>query len=673
MKVFSDISKTKYLIVFLLFLLPFAFLFYQARYSENIEFLFPSLEADWILHPGNSIKGTMHFRSHFFLNEIPDRYQLKIWAMKQFQISVNQIPIGSTSENHNWKFSVKFDIVPHLKFGENIINVNVVNQAGPGALLVESDSIKTENGDVDLDTNSKWQVTLNPDSGNWSKPITPRKGAVYLESKPSPIQKSKNYPVYMMFFGAYCLIILLALNPFRIFIRTEKPVKFNYSAVKSTEKRPTFRRIWTFVKKDYLLILVAIAIFSVNVHNTLNYKYERACFDWLGHVSYIKHVASKWRPPIATEGWEMFQPPLYYFLSAFIYRIFGGETAEPNSLKAVQFFSMFSGIANAFFALWILRILFPKNKAIQTMGFSMAGLMPMCLYMNPLISNEIFAGAMISLCIALLVKYGFTKRILLRHYLIMAFAIGLAMLSKYTAFFVFITTATVFGLRMFNSQYRKSELRGFLLFLAVVFVICGWFYIRNTVIFFDPFIGNWDEESTHHYEQLPGYRTLRFYIRFGSVFFHVPERSHWASFWDGQYGSMWGDSHDNFLRTDDVRIKRLEMTIIYLALLPTVAILLGFFQSFKKIVISWTLKPDLALVIVNALTLISIFSFTMEVPFYSTIKAFFFLSLIPAIAVFGGKGLYTMCQNLGRWRYIVYFNLVVLYMLIVDLFWYRGT
>ena len=82
---------------------------------------------------------------------------------------------------------------------------------------------------------------------------------------------------------------------------------------------------------------------------------------------------------------------------------------------------------------------------------------------------------------------------------------------------------------------------------------------------------------------------------------------------------------------------------------------------------------DLALIVVSVLTLLSVISFTMEVPFFSTIKAFFFLSLLPCFAVFAGKGLYTMVQNLGRFRYVVYANLAVLYLLIVNLFWYRGT
>jgi len=654
----------KKLIVFLLCLSPFLFLFYQARYSEKIEFLFPSLQADWILHPGDSIAGTVRFRRQFTIDKIPAGCRLNIRAMRKFNISVNQTPIGNTPEGHNWKFSIACDIAPYLKVGENMVVVDVTNQTGPAALLVEAKK-------NDLDTNKKWQVTPVPGSEKWSTPIVSLQEGARLESKPGPIQQSNNYLIYMMLFGAYCLITLIALNPFRIFFKDREDVKFDlHPYAQSSEERLT-GRIVAFVKRDYWLIFITVVMLIVNIHNTMNYKYTRACFDWGGHVEYIKYMASKWRTPVATEGWEMFQPPLYYFLSAFIYIIFGGSAAELMSLKAVQFFGTFSGIANALFALWVLRRLFPQNRAIQTMGFSLVALMPMCFYMNPLISNEIFSGGIISLSIALLVKYGFTERILLRHYLIMAVAIGLALLSKYTALFIFITAAIVLGIRMLDNLHRKQELRNFLIFLVVVAAICGWLYVRNFVVLRDPFIANWDETSTYHYEQPHGYRTLGFYSRFGSVFFHIPERSRWSSFWDGQYGSLWGDSHGNFLNAD--KSNNQGMIIIYLAFLPSMAILLGFFQSLRSIFRSWRSNPCLALVIVSALTIISLLSFTMEVPFYSTIKAFFFLSLLPAIAVFGGKGLYTTCQNLGRFRYFVYCNLIVLYILIANLFWYRGT
>lgn len=133
------------------------------------------------------------------------------------------------------------------------------------------------------------------------------------------------------------------------------------------------------------------------------------------------------------------------------------------------------------------------------------------------------------------------------------------------------------------------------------------------------------------------------------------------------------DTHGSFLNLGDEKANLYGNIIIYLALLPSVAILVGFYQSLRLIFKSTRCNSNLALVMVSTLTITSLISFTMEVPFYSTIKAFFYLSLLPPIAVFAGKGLYTMCRNLGKFRFIVYANLIVLYLLIINLFWYRGT
>jgi len=223
-----------------------------------------------------------------------------------------------------------------------------------------------------------------------------------------------------------------------------------------------------------------------------------------------------------------------------------------------------------------------------------------------------------------------------------------------------------------NPSTRRREIATLVTFLIVVSVLSGWLYVRNFARFHDPFIGNWDKESGYHYEQHHGYRTLGFYLKFGSVFFHAPERSRWASFWDGKYGSMWMDTHGSFLQLND-QANLYGNIIICLALLPSVAILLGLYQSFRSALKSARCNHNFALVMVSTLTLVSLLSFTMEVPFFSTIKGFFYLSLLPAIAVFTGKGLYTMSRNVGRFRFVIYANLVVLYLLIVNLFWYRGT
>ena len=589
--------------------------------------------------------------------------------MRQFSININGKVIEENSQSipRNWKLSRLYNIAPDLQKGDNFIIIRVTNPEGPPALLVEAPKIKTSQGNLKLSSNIDWEAAPEPNFDKWANAIPTLTDKVRLGEKKSLLQKSPNYPVYMMLFGAYILFILLAINPRKIFYNK---CNKNFPLEKGDKGGYFSSNIFRLLPFFGIIVIILI----INIYNTALYTYTRSGFDWKGHVDYIKYMAASWRTPLATEGWEMFQPPFYYFLSAILFRLFGGEMADPDSIKAAQIMGALSGVANACFAWLILRKLFNKNYMIQLLGFSVVAFLPMCFYMNPLVSNEIFSGSIISLSICLLIYFGFGAQIKVWQIITLAGVIGLALLSKYTATFIFATTFVILTIRILvNPLTRRQEMKILAIFLVIVFTISGWLYIRNLIKFHDPFIGNWDEKSGYRYEQHHGYRTLGFYLKFGSVFFHLPERSRWASFWDGKYGSMWMDSHGSFLNINDEKTNLHGNIIIILALLPSIAILLGFYQSLKSVLKSAKNNPNLALIMVSVLTIISLISFSMEVPFFSTIKAFFFLSLLPAMAVFAGQGLYTMCKNIGKFRFIIYINLIVLYLLIINLFWYRGT
>ncbi|MAT77056.1 hypothetical protein CMK14_18165, partial [Candidatus Poribacteria bacterium] len=87
-----------YILIVFLCILPFVFLFYQARYSPKIEFLFPSLRGDWILHSAEKISGTVEFRRQFQLEDTPSKCTIKVWAMLQFSIVVNGVFIEEDSQ-----------------------------------------------------------------------------------------------------------------------------------------------------------------------------------------------------------------------------------------------------------------------------------------------------------------------------------------------------------------------------------------------------------------------------------------------------------------------------------------------------------------------------------------------------------------------------------------------
>jgi len=172
--------------------------------------------------------------------------------------------------------------------------------------------------------------------------------------------------------------------------------------------------------------------------------------------------------------------------------------------------------------------------------------------------------------------------------------VGLALLSKYTALFVFLVTLLILLLRLWlRAEQRRRELVMLAVFVATVLATCGWFYYRNTVMFHKPFVANWDEKSGFHFDQPQGYRTLGFYLKFGSVFANAPERSRWSSFWDGYYGSMWTDPHLVMVDYRDKAADTQGSIILCLALLPSVAMVLGFLTSMKRVLLHRLFEPDL--------------------------------------------------------------------------------
>ncbi len=336
-----------YPVIVILCLLPFIFLFYQAWFNSQIEFLKPSLRGKWILYSAEKLSGAVEFRKTFQLDDVPSECQIKVSAMMKFSISVNGsiVEEDSLRNQHNWKFARAYDIAPMLK-KDNFILIHVTNTEGPPALLVEAPTLISQGNKINLSSNTDWEAASDPRFDGWIKAVSTYKDDSRLGENKGPIQKSPRYPIYMMIFGAYILFILLAINPCGFFYKPNfeslriKANKIQNLFFISKSRVPFLTRVLPLIP----FFVIIIVIFIVNIHNVATYPYTRSGFDWSGHVDYIRYVATNWRVPVATEGWEMFQPPLYYFLSAIVYKLFGGQAAEPLSLKAIQVMGMLSGV-----------------------------------------------------------------------------------------------------------------------------------------------------------------------------------------------------------------------------------------------------------------------------------------------------------------------------------------
>jgi hypothetical protein len=653
-------------------LLPLMLLCYQAWLNPRIEFLVPSFKSRWILHssddafPGN-LSGTVLFRRRFILTAIPRQATLKVKAATQFRMSANGHVVEPASQSNagNWKFARSYDIASLLVKSENTIEIRVTNSRGLPALMVQASLL--ENG-LDLSSDTRWESAQEPDFSKWRGCIHPYQERPVLGEVKSPVQKSFAYPVLL---GIYALFIVAAIKPWRLFYQ---PPDMNSQSGEdvSQESHSAAASRFHRLARAVLFLVAVLLLLSMNIHNLKSYPYERSCFDGKMHVDHIKYVASNWRVPLANQGWEMFQPPLYYFVSAIAYTLLGGGQSEPLFLKSMQGLGMLSGLACLLFTWLILRICLKDNRSMQLFGLCIAAFLPMLSYMSPTISNEVFSAAMMSLSLYLLIRYGFQDSIAIKHAVILGVVFGLAMLSKYTAFMFFLVATGILLLRIWiRAGHRRREAAILLIFTTVVFAVCGWFYIRNTLLFHNPFVGNWDEQSGYHVEQAPGYRTLGFYSKFGSVLTHAPERSRWSSFWDAYYGSMWMDTHFSMIDYRDIKASSYGSVILGLALLPSAAMLLGWFRSLKRILACRIFQPELAILAAVFAIMFAMIYFSLRVPSITTLKAFFSLSLLPAFGMFAGIGLHEMEKNLKKFSLLLYISLFSLFALISYLFWYR--
>ena len=261
----------------------------------------------------------------------------------------------------------------------------------------------------------------------------------------------------------------------------------------------------------------------------------------------------------------------------------------------------------------------------------------MSLYTSPFISNEPFAATAIALSLYGLLLLGKNSDIKTLGFATVGFLTGLALLAKYTGLFIFLAGVLFLFLRTITQNRLRSWVN-LGVYIATALALSGWLYARNVAEYGDPFIGNWDKTTGFHYHQNPEYRSAGFYFRFGKVFFHHPERAPWISWADGNYASMWADVYRSFLTLSDPNVYSWVVIQLLVAVLPSLALLLGFLGTLQSVWDEPAGNINLVLISFSLWLLESLISFTLELPFGSTIKAFFFLSLMPAFSIYLVRG-----------------------------------
>ena len=376
-------------------------------------------------------------------------------------------------------------------------------------------------------------------------------------------------------------------------------------------------------------------------------------FDAGGHLEHVDHWLHNGAPPMPDQGWQMYQPPVYYALAAAFARLSGAAaTASP----AIKWVPWACGLGHVFVVWGLARRIFPTDGRRQAVAVLFAGLAPVNVYLAAYPTNEqthgVLAGAALLGTVALLTREG---RIPARAAFGVGAVFGLALLAKITSLALLPLAALILFLtRWVGSGARPLAAAGSVGWLLLgTLAVSGWWYARNAIHFGNPIVGNWDLFA---WWQQPGFHTWAYYTSFGEAL-RQPLFSGFHSFWDALYSTFWGDAYIGGMARISDRHDATDwewMTALAGLAVPVTAVV-GFGLARG----AWLAGSDpnerlrpawFLLIAVTGAVVFMMIMMTLRLPFYAQAKAFYGLCLLGPLAVFAAEGIVRTMEWLERVR-----------------------
>ena len=610
----------------------------KALGDPEIAFLSARRGAEWIVYPspGNPF---MHptvelgalFRHSFPLASPPRSAELRLRAARRFQVMINGQPAVGSSDETSWKSDRRVDVARLLRAGENRVEVLVSNRTGPPALW-----LRLELPGRAIGSDERWEVSWA--GATWARAAradAPARGRRFDPDK--RIRSTVDALVARR--GTVALLALLAgalvaLGSWWIRGRGERA-------------RRALSSPWAL----RIALMVAAAAWAALFINDDRWLNVLAGFDVDGHLSYIRYVLLNHSLPLANQGWQMYQPPLYYVIAAALMAAAHLTVPGAGAASMLRGLGLACGVANLVLVAAALRLALPEQPRRQLLGFAVAAFLPMQLYMYQLPTNEILVATLSSAVLLATLHVLRSDPPSLRLHALLGLCMGLALLTKVTAFLVVSVALGVLAVRSIGRP-RQVVLRGLAglgLAVGITFLICGWHYARVWQQFGSPLVGNWDPGAGFGVWQDPGYRTAHDYLRFGRVF-SLPFFSGFAGAWDGLYSTLWGDalcSGGATIWLAPPWCSDLTGAGYLLALIPSLAILAGG----AVFLVRWLRQPNLRDALLLGLafvTFTAVVFMTLQLPYYGMAKSFYGLCALVPLCVFAAVGL-DLAMTRARW------------------------
>ena len=602
------------------------------RRDPDVKLLLPESGAEWIRRrwaEGPAFRGDEYFaaafRTRFEVAEVPARALLRVRPFRRVLVFLDGELIGSSPEDlRRWKEPYEIDLAPRLVPGAHELVLSVVNTTGPPLVLAVCEALGIRTG-------PGWETRGRTDPGWW-----PAAGADAPQANTVGEKLPRADRALLARAPVFVPVFLLAAG-------------WSLALGGSGALAARLRRLTPTASGVRWLALGAWSALAAHDLHALPYGVG---YDVDGHLQYIEYVVRKGGIPLADQGWQMFQAPLYHLVSAPLYLAFGRLFGPIEAAHALRVVPLLCGAAQIELCYRIVRRIHPGREDLQSLGTLLGGFLPINVYLSQNLANEplmaLFASALILLSLELL--HDPAARWRPRSFLALGSLLGLAALTKTSAFLLVpvlaLLVATAAWLRFGAREAAPRALAALALVAGPAVLICGWYYARNWWLLGAPFVGGWDEARGYVWWQEPGYRTLRDFTSFGAALVH-PVYSAVHGFWDGFYSTLWLDAYvGSFVDFDSSPLWNLDFLLAgaWLALLPTAALAAGaaaILASPARSARSGELFALLWLAtLVAAMALLA-----LRIASFSTIKASYTLAALGAYAAVGARGFAVLARG----------------------------
>ncbi len=497
------------------------FLIVRGGYSPHVPFISQSEQAPWITAPavvsaelhqwGTEEVPVAQFSRQLFdfpANDGPA--VLKLRAMGAYWVYFNGARIAQAdADGHNFRQFRSIEL-PAVSPADTL-QIDVANRHGPPLLSLQMAPIVSD---------SSWHVSWDGnDLGN---------AVVASDTRINPLAYTVETPLEALIEGRVAVIAMFALGV------------VGFLGLRAS-KAP-----WSSARWQVAVLLTAgLGWIFLFVRKFLELP-TQVGFDARHHLYYIDFLREHHAVPLATDGWSVYHPPLFYAAAGALQWLgsalgsIGGVEGATLGLKLIPFLA---GFGNVWVAGALCRRLGLTSSAV-VYGLLFGAVLPMNIYSAAYFSNETFHTFLAGLAMLATVNLLVERDAPIARVAWLAVLLGLCLVTKFTAILV-SAVAGFFLLVKWLSVDRMGPRRAagrLLLMGGVAFACAGWFYLRNWIEYGDPLMANWGNMPgpTLAWWQQPGFHTLAYFTSFGESLHH-PYLSAFHSFWDSVYSTLWGD------------------------------------------------------------------------------------------------------------------------------------